>query len=84
MYIYLHNPGAFHEKELRQGRKVESRSFNRPDIYFVQFKPSYKLEEQINGEDKYKCGMGDYSYDRECIYDKLDAMEKSEECTSPW
>ena len=80
--VYLHNPGAFQEEESRE--RLRTKFGPKAELYVAHFKTTYKLEVQYDGYQKYTCGTGDYSYDNECVYNKLDALATDGSCTTPW
>ena len=82
MTVYVHNPGTFQEKETRQ--RVISTPEAKPKMYLVHFKTTYQLERQYVDGIEYVCGTGNYSYDAECMYKRLDALAADGNCTSPW
>ena len=80
--VAIHNPEAFQLKELR--RDIETERNDRPDLYLVEFRHIYKLEDYYQGSFEYKCGAGNYSYDSQCVYKKLQSLATSHSCTAPW
>ena len=82
--VLLHNPDAFHDEEMR--RRVDTQASPLANIYLVQFERKYMLETQFDQykSTKWTCGAGNYSYDHECVYKKLEDLSKMRTCTSPW